>query len=95
MAEFSSTDSYREFERVVKRARRFVHDKEVLDFISTVVETSVSRKVSVANGTVLWRAQKGYIWRKENEGTDEEFEVPDAYDPKRMVPDADFIGDDE
>lgn len=93
MVEFNSPDSYRSFEQAVKRARRYVHDSEVRDFISTVVETSARRKVSIKKGAVLWRAQRGYIWRKENEGTDEEFEVPDAYDPKRMVPDADFVGD--
>jgi hypothetical protein len=29
----------------------------------------------------------------ENAGTEEEFEVPDAFDPDRMVPKAEFVGD--
>lgn len=93
MAEFPSPDSYRNFEQAVKRASRYVHNDEVREFLSTVMETSVTRKVLIPEGGFLWRAQRGYIWTKEHEGTEEEFEVPDAYGPKRMIPDADFVGD--
>jgi hypothetical protein len=31
--------------------------------------------------------------RKENEGTEAEFEVPDAFGPERMVPNAESVGD--
>ena len=93
MAEFSSPDSYHKFEQAVKRASRYVHDDAVRNFLAAVMATSVSRKVLIPKGAFFWRAQRGYIWAKEHEGTEEEFEVPDAYGPKRMVPDADFVGD--
>jgi hypothetical protein len=93
MAEFPSPNSYRNFEQAVKLASRYVHDAEVREFLSTVIDTSAIRRVVIPGGGFLWRAQRGYIWSKEHEGTEEEFEVPDAYGPKRMIPDADFVGD--
>jgi len=42
----------------------------------------------------LFRAQRGYSWRTENQGqADEEFEIPNAYGPERMRPNAQFVGD--
>jgi hypothetical protein len=75
MAEFSSTDSYRQFEQAVKFETRYVHDAEVQDFLATVIETSQTRKDSIEESTVHWRAQRGYIWRMENAGTEEEFDA--------------------
>ena len=93
MAEFPSPDSYRNFEQAVKRTCRYIHNNEVHDFLKAVFSTSITREVPIIKGAVLWRAQRDYTWRKENEGTDEEFEVPEACGPKRMVPDADLVGD--
>ena len=93
MAEFSFNDSYRRFEQTVKRETRYVYDHEVRDFLATVMETSKARKESIEKSTVLWRAQRGFTWSMENAGTEEEFEVPDAFDPGRMVPKAEFVGD--
>jgi len=93
MAEFSSPESYRRFEQTVKRETRYVFDKEVRHFLAAVMETSQTRKESIDKGTVLWRAQRGYTWSVENAGTEEEFDVPDAFGPERMVPKAEFVGD--
>lgn len=93
MAEFSSTDSYRRFEQAVKRETRYVYNGEVRDFLAAVVETSKTRKDSIEKSSILWRAQRGYTWRTENPGTEEEFDVPDAFDPDRMVPKAEFVSD--
>jgi hypothetical protein len=93
MAEFSFTDSYRRFEQAVKRTTRYVYDNKVRDFLAAVMDTSKSRTETIEKTSVLWRAQRGYTWRMENAGTEEEFEVPDAYDVERMVPNADYVGD--
>ena len=93
MADFASTDSFRRFEQAVKRETRYIYNGEVQEFLAAVVETSQKRKDSIEKSTILWRAQRGYTWRTENPGTEEEFEVPDAFDPERMVPKAEFVGD--
>jgi len=94
VTEFASTDSYNRFEQTVKRKARYVHDDEVRAFLAVVVETSQTRKKSIEASTVLWRAQRGYTWRTENQGQEEEeFEVPDALEPERMRPKAEFVGD--
>jgi hypothetical protein len=72
----------------VKLKTRFVHDDEVRSFLSTVMETSESRRDSIEESSVLWRAQRGYIWRKEHEGQGEEEEIQDAHLPERMTPNA-------
>jgi hypothetical protein len=93
MAEFTSADGYRHFEQTVKRKTKYFHDDEVRTFLTTVLETSRARRESIKKSSVLWRAQRGYIWRKENEGQSEEVDVPDAYPPARMKPQADLVGD--
>ena len=93
MAEFSSTNSYYRFEQAVTRETRYVYNREVREFLAAVVETSQKRKDSIERSTILWRAQKGYTFRMENAGTEEEFDVPDAFDPERMVPKSEFVGD--
>jgi hypothetical protein len=93
MSEFPFTDSYHRFAQAVKQEARYVHDDEVKDFLAAVMETSESRKDSIEKSVVLWRAQRGYVWRKENEGQEEEDEVQDAFPPERMKPNAEFAGD--
>jgi hypothetical protein len=93
MAEFSFTDSYRRFEQAVTRETRYVYEADVRDFLAAVTETSGTRKDSIEKDSILWRAQRGYTWRTENPGTDEEFEVPDAFGSERMIPKAEFVSD--
>ena len=75
------------------RETRYVYDGEVRDFLVAVIETSQTRKDSIEKSTVLWRAQRGYAWRTENPGTEEEFDVPDAFEPQRMLPKAELVSD--
>ncbi len=93
MAAFSSADSYRRFEQTVKHKTRYFHDQQVRTFLDTVLETSQYRKESIKEFSVLFRAQRGYTWRKDNEGEPEEMEVPAAFPPERMKPLAEFAGD--
>ncbi|MBZ5506078.1 MAG: RES family NAD+ phosphorylase [Acidobacteriia bacterium] len=93
MAEFASAHSYRQFEYTVKHKTRYFHDEQVRAFLNTVLETSQSRKESIKKFSVLFRAQRGYTWRKDNEGQPEEMEVPDAFPPARMKPLPEFVGD--
>src|ERR1700726_2106063 len=93
MGEFASTDSYHRFEWAVKRETRYVYSAEVQQFLAVVIETSQKRKDSIDKGSILWRGQRGYTWRTENPGTEEAFEVPDAFEPARMVPKAEFVSD--
>lgn len=93
MKEFSFADSYHRFEQTVKRATRYVYNSEVSDFLAAVMDTSKSRIETVEKSFVLYRAQRGYTWRMEHAGTEEEFEVPDAFDVERMVPKAEYVGD--
>src|SRR5664279_3194198 len=93
MSEFPYPDSYRRFEETVKLKTRYVFDGEVQAFLAAVAESSETRKDTIDKASVLWRAQRGYIWRKENPGTEQEFEVPDGFEPGRMVPQPEFVGD--
>lgn len=93
MAEFLYSDSFRRFEWAVERETRYVHNNDVKDFLAAVIESSEKRKDSVDEGSILWRAQRGFTWRTENEGTDEAFDVPDAFEAERMVPKAEFVSD--
>lgn len=93
MAEFVSSDSYHRFAETVKRKARYVHDDEVRAFLAAVMETSESRRDSIENSVILWRAQRGYVWRTENKGEEYEDEVQDAFPPERMKPNAELAGD--
>ena len=93
MGEFPFTDSYHRFEQTVKRTSRYVHGPEVRAFLDVVMGTSASRRDKIPRSSILFRAQRGYGWRLENAGTEEEWEAPDALDPERMVPKAELVGD--
>jgi len=93
MAEFASTDSYRRFAQTVKLKTRYVHDDEVREFLATVMATSESRRDSIEESVILFRAQRGYVWRRESVGEEDEDEVQDAFPPERMKPNAEFAGD--
>src|SRR6185437_15837991 len=93
MAEFVSTDSYGRFAQAVTRKTRYMYDGEVHEFLKAVMETSEKRKETISKASILWRAQRGYTWRTEYEGTEEAFEIPDALEPPKMVPKSEFVGD--
>jgi hypothetical protein len=93
MADSFSPDSYHRFEQSVKRSARYVHEDEVNDLLALVMKTAESRTRSIEQYQVLWRAQRGYTWRKENEGEEYESQAPCAFDPERMKPKAEYVGD--
>jgi hypothetical protein len=92
MSAFKSPKAYRGFVQSVKYETRFVHSKEVLDFLAAVIATSKKRDQPLNKGISLWRAQRGFRWdtiRQE----DEEFEVEGPYLPERMIPKAELVGE--
>ena len=93
MAEFATLRSYSDFERSVKNKARFVHDQNVSDFLTVVLKTSASRRKRISKGKTFFRAQRGFEWRTENSGEEDEFDVETAYSPERMLPVAEYVGD--
>src|ERR1700691_693450 len=93
MTEFASSRDYFRFAVSVTQKARYVHEGEVRAFLATVVATSEARRDSIAKGTILWRAQRGYEWRIENKGEEDELEVPCALSPDRMTPKPELVGD--
>lgn len=83
---FKSSDAYHHYERSVLHNLRYMHEESVRDFLRAVQETSTSRTQTLPAKTVLWRAQLGHTWRRENEGQPDEIEVPSAFAPERMKP---------
>jgi hypothetical protein len=89
---FKSPDSYRHFDRSVRREFRFARTEQQGDFLKAVVATSHSRTRAMKAGYLLWRAQLGHGWREERQG-DETFEVHAAYHSDRMKPVPDKASD--
>lgn len=92
MAEFTTVNSYDDFQRTVKSQARYIHNDEVRSFLATVLETSTSRSNVIEKGSVFWRAQRGYTWRRYKVGDEEELDQ-DAFESERMVPNAALVGD--
>src|SRR6202790_3564737 len=82
---FKSPDSYRDFDRSVRREFRYARTAQQDDFLKAVVATSHSRIRMMKTGNLLWRAQLGHGWREERQD-DETFEVHAAYHSDRMKP---------
>ena len=82
---FKSFDSYRKFDRAVRREFRYARTLEQEEFLKTVAATSHSRSITMKAGCVLWRAQLGYDWREEQQDG-QSFEVQAAHPPARMKP---------
>ena len=71
---FRSPDSYRDFDRAVRREFRYARTPQQEEFLKTVAATSHSRSLTMKAGYVLWRAQLGHDWREKRQG-EESFEV--------------------
>jgi len=90
MSVFRTWESYRIFERSVKREARYIHSADVDEFFEIVIATSGKREVPFPSGSEFWRAQLGHAWATvsqnyENE-ENEQFEVESPYPPERMNP---------
>jgi RES domain-containing protein len=90
MPEFASLDSYLHFQQSVRWKTRYAYDDETKDFLKTVIETSAPRVRRMKKGQILFRAQRGYRWSPEGGGA---FEVETAFDPERMLPKAELVGE--
>lgn len=77
---FKSPDSYRDFDRAVRREFRYARTPQQEVFLKTVAATSHSRGLTMKAEHVLWRAQLGHDWRGEQQG-EESFEVQAAQPP--------------
>lgn len=82
---FMSANSFRVFNRSVRRELRYVRSAAQDEFLRAVIATSEARSVTMKAGHILWRAQLGHDWRQEQQGT-ESFEVVAAHPPARMKP---------
>jgi RES domain-containing protein len=98
MAEFTSADSYEQFERTVKTKARFAIEDSVREFLSVVLQTAPKRLGKLKKEKILYRAQRGFAIEQRSsniagEDEDEEMDVKVALPPERMVPRAEFLGD--
>ena len=86
MPEFKSWLSYSDFARKTKHDCRYIFDKDVQDFLDTVLFTSKKRHRKVQKGTFFWRSQLGHvlkpIFHEGEHVTDEPYPFP----PERMKP---------
>ncbi len=57
---FKSPDSYRDFDRAVRREFRYARTTPQEEFLRTLEATCRSRSVTMNAGCVLWRAQLGH-----------------------------------
>jgi RES domain len=89
MAVFVSCGSYLRFEHVVRSELRYVRPADIEDFLETVLATAKSREERLKSGAVLWRAQRGHVFREHSSIPDLIVEVPSPFLPERMKPLAD------
>ena len=89
---FKSFDSYRNFDRAVRRKFRYARTPEQEEFLKTVAATSYSRSITMKAGCVLWRVQLGHDWQEEQQDG-QSFEVQAAHPPSRMKPLAEKASD--
>lgn len=77
---FAKEDNFSRFEWALKLQDR---DSEIERFLAAVVATIKRRRKILRKGTRLFRAQRGYILKREE---DTNMEIPDAFIPERMKP---------
>ena len=80
-SEFASWRSYQNFARAVRRERRYVWEQEVTAFLDTVLATIRERDRTISEGSILYRAQHGIVYREDEDGVDIL-----AYGGERMKP---------
>jgi hypothetical protein len=84
--QFKSWRSYLIFAHRVQFRRRFIADKEMQEFLETVLETSSHRIEKVMKRTILWRAQLGCEIRPHYDNDELIFQTEEPYPPERMKP---------
>jgi hypothetical protein len=86
MSEFPSWQSYLSFAYKVIQRCRYIHDEEVLNFLTTLWETHDKRIKKIKNGSLLWRAQLGCDYRPFHENGEHIFDEEIPYSEVRMCP---------
>lgn len=83
--QFKSWRDFYAFSRSVRHSSRFVHDRKVMSFLNTLLETSEDRHRLVSAGKYVWRAQLGCSSR-EREQDGATWDEPAPYPAVRMKP---------
>lgn len=77
----------------MRRAFRYARTPEQAAFLDAVATTSGNRVRKLNAGGHFFRAQLGHGWTRQEIARGEYEEFPGAYDRRRMIPDAQFVGD--
>ncbi len=91
---FVSRKSFDKFSFSVKKEYRFVHTDESKEFLKNLINTSKKKEAFLSEGTILYRAQRGYDEKVEyyNDGETLINIIVLPYNPSRMIPDPEKIG---
>lgn len=92
--EFASWRSYQKFALRVRRASRYVWQREVQAFLDTVMATLRERDVTIPIGSILYRARLGIQYRvdKDDQGNIID-EQPSGYGADAMKPPRDIASE--
>ena len=83
MSIFQTGRAFQNFEREVKKNRRYIRTISAERFLDSVRHSCKARVLHISKGRGFWRAQSGHGWRNVPEIDDE---VPAAFLPDRMRP---------
>src|ERR1700733_15316895 len=86
MPEFASRHAYQAFADFVKNRARHILDPAGRSFVDAVLATSERRTTFLAKGCLVWRSQLGHNGCKTITDEDRDEEIPEPYEPERMVP---------
>jgi len=79
-------DTYRKFERYIKKKNQYYLKKEHKDFLEYLLNSSKKRSVILNKNSLLWRAQIGHSWKSLYEKKIKIDEIPAPYPKSRMIP---------
>lgn len=80
---FKTGRAFSNFEREVKKNRRYIRTREAEHFLSSIRRTCDEKLSNISQGRQFWRAQAGHRWRNFDESDQK---IPTAYASERMVP---------
>ena len=86
MSEFRTWQSYANFAYKTIRESRYIHDEEIIEFLSTLWKTSSKRIDEIEKDSSLWRAQRGCDYRPYYDNGEHVFDKEVPYSEMRMKP---------
>jgi hypothetical protein len=94
MSSFSSWRSFYKFSVSIKKEYRYIHSEESMHFLNCLINTSKDKEISLTEGTILYRSQKGYdeIEEYDHDGQTLIHVIEQPYKPSRMIPDSEKVG---